>query len=77
MDAFKRWYNARNEEEYLQIAEEIWDNQAENLWIIGTVGLSRHPILKSNRLHNFPEECPWGDDMSWWRIAYPELWYLK
>ncbi len=77
MDAFKRWYNARSEEEYLQIAEEIWDNQAENLWIIGTVGLSRHPILKSNRLHNFPEECPWGDDMSWWRIAYPELWYLK
>ncbi len=77
MDAFSRWYSVTSNEEYLQVAEEIWENQAENLWIVGTVGLSRHPILKSNRLHNFPEECPWGDDMSWWRIAFPEQWYIK
>ncbi|NLV92421.1 MAG: ABC transporter substrate-binding protein [Firmicutes bacterium] len=77
MNAFQDWYTVESDAEYQEIAERIWDNQAENLWILGTVGLSQRPIVAANRLHNFPEHMPWGDDMSWWRITYPEQWFIK
>ena len=77
MSAFQAWYTVETEEDYQRLADEIWSSQAENLWIIGTVGLSQRPIVSSNRLHNFPETRPWGDDMGWWRIAYPEQWFIK
>lgn len=76
MDMLREWYTVESEEDYMRLAEEIWDNQAENLWVIGTVGLAGRPMVAQNAIGNFPEERFWGDDTSWWRTASPEQWYL-
>ncbi len=44
------------------IITEILEIQAENLWAIGTVGLSPRPIIANKNLGNVPEENLWAWD---------------
>lgn len=70
------WYAAQTNEEYKEIAKELWSFHAENLWLIGTVARPLSPVIISNRLHNVPEQLPFSDGTSWWRIAKPAQWYI-
>ncbi|MGQ9631811.1 MAG: ABC transporter substrate-binding protein [bacterium] len=77
MTSMDKWYSATSDEEYMALARRIWDNQARNLWIIGTVGLPKRPIVAQKYIKNFPDKCFWGDDTSWWLSADGTQWYLE
>lgn len=61
MDAFEKMQTATEEEE-----QELWDkilkSQAENLWVIGTVGQIPNALVKKNYFYNVPEKSmfAWG-----------------
>lgn len=76
-DLLDQWYVTVDPVEYQEIARKIWDNQARNLWLIGTVGLPKRPIVAKNYIQNFPSICYWGDDTSWWLAADPIQWYIE
>jgi len=77
-DAWDAWCLAVTDEEYQAWAEALWDLQAENLYIIGTVGYSKWPLLIDNKLHNAPKEgFILAEPVRWWVISYPEQWFLK
>jgi len=77
-DALDRWYLSVTEEEYQKRAQEAWDFQARNLYLIGTVGMVQCPVIITNDLRNVPEKVPfWGDDLSWWDITKPEQWFFE
>ncbi len=77
MDLLDQWYVTVDPVEYQKIAHKIWDNQADNLWVIGTVGLENRPVVAKNYIKNFPSRCYWGDDTSWWLAADPIQWYIE
>jgi len=77
MDLLDQWYITVTPTKYKEIAQKIWDNQASNLWLIGTVGLSKNPIVAKNYIKNFPSKCYWGDDTSWWLATDPIQWYIE
>ena len=76
MDLVDSWYTAQTDEEYLQIAEEIFDFHSENLFVIGTVAKALRPVIINNRVNNVPEQLPFSDGTSFMRIARPDQWYI-
>ncbi len=77
-DAFDRWYLAVTDEEYKKRAEEVWDLQAQNLYLIGTVGFTKVPVALSNSLRNTPTKpLPFGDDMAWWGVTRGMTWFFE
>jgi len=77
MNMLDQWYITVTPKKYKELAQQIWDNQASNLWLIGTVGLEVRPVVAKNSLKNFPNKCYWGDDTSWWLAADPIQWYIE
>lgn len=49
----------------LELGKNILRAQAENLWMIGTVGMIPHPIIANNKLRNVPETGFWGWDSTY------------
>lgn len=80
-DFFKAWDNwclAVSDTEYKKRAQALWDLQAKNLYIIGTVGYSKWPLLIKNGLLNTPKEgFILAEPVRWWAISYPEQWFWK
>ncbi len=65
MQLNRRWTQALREPEpdtRLELGKKIPQAQAENLWMIGTVGMIPHPIIANNELRNVPEIGFWGWD---------------
>lgn len=56
---------------------KIMEAQAENLWTIGTVGLTPWPVLTSNKLKNIPKKGFWTDDLQRFVPFYPSQFYLE
>ena len=52
-----------DEERQIELGKNILRSQAENLWVIGTVGNAPHPIIVSKELRNFPDEGYWNWDV--------------
>lgn len=69
---------ARGTENYLKIGREILKINAENLWLIGTVGLVKRVGTVSKQLRNGPKA---GSTLSveyqMWDAFYPEQWWLE
>ena len=59
------------------MGKEIMASQAENLWTIGTVGLTPHPVVAANNLGNLPENAFFGWDHLWGIYRHPEQLYFK
>lgn len=76
-DLLDSWYSAQSQEEYTKLAKEIWSFHAENLWLIGTVARKIAPVIISNDVQNVPEDVPFSDGTSWWRVGKPAQWYKK
>ena len=57
--------------------KEILRSQAENLWIIGTVGLIPQPCLVSNKLHNVPQVGYSGFDVFWENMYEPVQFFMR
>ena len=62
--------------ERVEIGKKILQSNAENLWVIGTVGLAPHPVVVSKRLKGVPKEGIWGWDNRWTLSYHTETWYL-
>ncbi len=78
LTAWDSWCMAVSDAEYHERAQALWDLQAENLYIIGTVGYSQWPLLIKNGLLNAPEEgFILAEPVRWWAISYPEQWYWE
>ena len=62
-ETFETWISsALSKEEYIQMAEEIFDFYADNLLYIGTVGYAPVPVIVSDNLRNVPEYGYFGGD---------------
>lgn len=71
------WTTATTDEEYRRLAQELFDFYAENLYIIGTVGMSPKAIVAKNNLRNFPEEAFFDADNTFWNTLGIAQWFLK
>ncbi len=62
IERWKKILISGSEEEIIRLAKEILQSQADNLWTIGTVGLSPKPVVVKNYMRNVPEEgvFEWG-----------------
>lgn len=49
----------------IELGKNLLRAQAENLWVIGTVGLIPHPLIVNNKLRNIPETGFWGWDSTY------------
>ncbi len=49
----------------VELGKNILRSQAENLWMIGTVGMIPHPIIVNKNLRNVPETGFWGWDSTY------------
>ncbi len=61
----------------LELGRKVLQSQAENLWVIGAVGLSPYPIVLSNALRNVPEEGLWVWDTCWTAGRHPGTFFLE
>ncbi len=64
-------------ERRLELGAKILEAQAENLWVIGTVGRAPHPLVVSNKLGNFPEDGLWVWDTNWLASHNPEQIFIR
>ncbi|NLX43763.1 MAG: hypothetical protein GXY79_09845, partial [Chloroflexi bacterium] len=58
-------------------ARIVLESQAANIWTIGTVGNSPHPLIVRNTMHNVSETGYWGWDSLWTYPEFPEQWWLE
>jgi len=61
----------------IELGKKILRSHAENLWTIGTLGLSPKPVVVHNSLHNIPVRGYWGWDNRWTLPYHPETWFIE
>ena len=64
-------------QERVRLGKDLLRSQAENLWVIGTVGLWPAPVVVKNNLRNIPEKGLHGWDVMWTYPYNPEQFFLK
>jgi peptide/nickel transport system substrate-binding protein len=63
---------------FVELGTEYYRYFAEQLPMIGTVGLGPVPQVVSNRLHNVPSEnIWWGSDTNFYAPYKPGTWYIE
>jgi peptide/nickel transport system substrate-binding protein len=60
-----------------ELADKILQAQAENLWVIGTVGNAPHPVIVDNDLGNLPPDALWVWDTLWLSSHHPEQLFFR
>ena len=77
-DAVDEWMQVpRGTERYLELGTEIMRTNAENLWVIGTVGLMPRPIVFNENLRNVPGPDGIVSVEFWvWGPHHPEQWFF-
>ena len=55
----------------LEMGKKLLASAAENLWVIGTIGLAPHPVVVSKRLKNVLRNGIWGWDTRWTLAYHP------
>ncbi|NLM53982.1 MAG: hypothetical protein GX195_03505, partial [Firmicutes bacterium] len=65
-----------DEAEHIRITKDILASQAENLWVIGTVGMAPHAVIVNKDLRNVPEDGLWCWDTHWTMSVNPEQFYF-
>jgi len=77
LDKWERMKATLDEDERTKLGKEILAQQAENLWVIGTVGLAPVPIIVASNLRNVPDEQLWGWDCFFGSIFGAPTWYFE
>ena len=77
MDLYDLMQVTMDEEEQIRAGKEILRHQAEELMIIGTVGMAPKPILISSKLGNVTEEGTYAWDFYFMDLYSPEQLYFK
>jgi len=65
------------DEKRIELCKKFLQLQAENLWIIGTVGLSPHPLIVNKHLRNVPENGHWCWETQWMTTRDPEQFFFE
>jgi len=76
----ERWFTMQTAPtaERIRLGQEINISQGENLWSIGTVGLTPKPVVVSARFGNVPKDLGlYAPDAFFACPARPETWYFK
>ncbi len=58
------------------LAHNILKSQAENLWILGTVGHAPHPVIIDKDLRNYQTDRLWVWDVTWASQPDPEQFFF-
>lgn len=66
-----------DEDRRTEIAKELWQAQADQVWHIGTVGMAPYPIIIKETLRNFPEEGVWSGGDLWLHPYDPEQFFIE
>ena len=66
-----------DEDRRTEAGKNILRSNAENIWVIGTVGLAPHPVVVSARLRGIPHDGIWGWDNRWTLSYHPSTWYFE
>jgi len=74
---WKDWQVAVNKEEYIRLAQKIFDFHAKNVWMVGTVGMSKAPVIAKSNLRNVPEWSYWGCATEFYNPSQPCQWFFK
>jgi peptide/nickel transport system substrate-binding protein len=77
LDKWERMLATLDEDERTRLGKEILAEQAENLWVIGSVGLAPVPILIATNLRNVPKDQLWGWDCFFGSIFGSPAWYFE
>jgi len=77
-DLVDQWLaEARGTERYLELGREILQINAENVWLIGTIGLVPRAVVLSNDLRNVPGEGAMVSiEHGMWRPHLPAQWWF-
>lgn len=71
------WSLATTEEEYIRLAQKIFNFHAEYLIYIGTIGMFPWPVIAKNDLKNIPKEGWWSWDSNFWIAFEPAQFFFK
>ncbi|NPV81203.1 MAG: ABC transporter substrate-binding protein [Firmicutes bacterium] len=77
IDAYDKMQRTTNERERIELAKFLLKQQAENLWVLGTVGNAPYVLIVKNNLRNVPEKGYWGWDGYFGYPYYPEQFYFE
>ncbi len=72
-----RFTTSLDEDQRMQMGQQIWQRQADELWYIGTVGMAPYPIVLKSNLRNVPEKGTFSSDLLWLHTYHPEQFYLE
>jgi len=65
----RNWYEQMitepDEQKRIELGKKILQSQAENLWVIGTVGKAPYPLVADSDLMNVPSDGLWCWDTLW------------
>lgn len=75
---YERWVAVEaGTPEYDELGREYFRYFAEEIPMIGTIGLAEHPIVVGPRLHGVPTEgLYWGSDTNFYSPYQPAQWWL-
>lgn len=63
--------------ERVELGRNILRSQAENLWVIGVVGLTPKPVIVKKNIGNFLKEGLHGWDVVWTCYTHPESFFFE
>ncbi len=71
------WYMATTDQEYHDLAQEVWQFFSDQVVCIGTIGYPPQPALVKNGLMNVPEFAYRGDGANHLKTAWPQIWWWQ
>ncbi len=76
-DAWEKLKSTLDKDEQLRLGKKIAASQADNLWVIGTVGQAPVPLCVRNTIRNVVEEGLFGWDLLYTSPYHPEHIFIK
>ena len=76
VDAWLEMKRTESAEGRAALAKSILKAHADNLWVVGTVGLAPSPIIIDENLRNVPPKQLWAWDVLWMVPYHPYTFYL-
>ena len=72
-----KWYTCATDQEYHDLAQQVWQFFSDQLVCIGVIGYPPQPALVKNGLTNVPEFAYRGDGANHLKTCWPQVWFWK
>jgi len=77
LDIFTEMQTTLDSTRRIELGRELLRRQAENLWVLGTVGNAPYVVIVKNNLRNVPETGWWGWDGYFGYPYHPEQFFFE